>query len=262
MHRFDIHWAYTFASVAAVAGLALVGRVALTFSPKQLSRVIPLLVSLAAGALMGTAFGHLLPESVERIGNLPKLSALLAGGFFAFFVLEKLLCVGSTGRSNVFGAAVHHSKSESSSGNRPMVTNLLFGSGIHSFVDGMAIAAGYTVGTHLGIVTTVAVLFHEVPHHVGDVSILIHKGIPIVRAVALSLLAGSAAAVGALVVLLIGGDSLTVTTILLPLATANFLYIAAANLMPELRGETRLGQSLVQLFLFGGGCSLMLVLGR
>ena len=266
MHPLDIHWIYTFASVALVAGLALVGRVALTFSPKRLSRVIPLLVSLAAGALLGTAFGHLLPESVERIGNGPKLSGLLIGGVLTFFILEKLLCVWCNGAHHHHGnldlnPSALFDQHGSPAGNGPIVTNLLFGAAIHSFVDGMAIATGYTVGTHLGILTTIAVVFHEVPHHIGDVSILIHKGVPIVRAVVLSLLAGSPAAVGALIVLLVGGRSAGVTTVLLPFATANFLYIASANLVPELRHETRLRPSLVQIVLFGAGCSLMFALG-
>lgn len=266
MHPLDINWVYTFASVALVAGLAFVGRVALTFSPERLSRAIPLMVSLAAGALLGTAFGHLLPESVERIGNGPELSVLLIGGVLTFFVLEKVLCVWCNGAQHHHGdldlaLASPSAEQASPAGNRPMVTNLLFGAAIHSFVDGMAIATGYTVGTRLGAITTIAVLFHEVPHHIGDVSILIHKGIPIRRAVVLSLLAGSTAAVGALLVLLFGARSAWVTTILLPFATANFLYIATANLVPELRSETRLRPSLVQIFLFSAGCSLMLILG-
>jgi len=266
MHPLDIHWIYTFASVALVAGLALLGRVALTFSPRSLARLIPLLVSLAAGALLGTAFGHLLPESVERVGDGPKLSGLLIAGFFTFFVLEKLLCVWCDGAGHHHGdldqeLGIHSKEQGSWAGNGPMVTNLLFGAGIHSFVDGMAIATGYTVGTHLGVLTTVAIVFHEVPHHIGDVSILIHKGIPIKRAVILSLLAGSTSVVGALLVLLVGGHSTTVTALLLPFATANFLYIAAANLLPELRNEKRLRPSFVQIFLFGAGCSLMFALG-
>jgi len=266
MHPLDIHWIYTFASVALVAGLALVGRVALTFSPKRLARLLPLLVSLAAGALLGTAFGHLLPESIERIGSGPRLSGLLIGGVLTFFVLEKLICVWCNGSHHHHGDFDQNRGADagergSPAGNGPMVTNLLFGAAIHSFVDGVAIATGYTVATNLGVVTTVAVLFHEVPHHIGDVSILIHKGVPIVRAVILSLLAGSTAAVGALLVLLVGGRSAWVTTILLPFATANFLYIASANLVPELRNETRLRPSLVQILLFGAGCSLMFFLG-
>jgi len=91
MHPLDIHWVYTFGSVALVAGASFTGMVALSLSPQRLSRVIPPLVSLVAGALLGTAFGHLLPESVERVGFGRKLSGLLLASFVTFFVVEKLL---------------------------------------------------------------------------------------------------------------------------------------------------------------------------
>ena len=142
-----------------------------------------------------------------------------------------------------------------------MVTNLLFGAAVHSLIDGMAIATAYTVGTRLGVITTIAILFHKAPHHIGDVSILIHKGIPVGRAVVISLLAGASSALGALLVLLVGTQSIGVTTILLPFATANFLYIASANLMPELQHERGPRQALMQTFLFVAGCSVMFVSG-
>jgi len=269
MHPLDIHWVYTFGSVALVAGASFTGMVALSFSPKRLARVIPLMVSLAAGALLGTAFGHLLPESVERIGSGRKLSGLLLAGFVTFFVLERFLCVWCNGahtHRHHHGyldshLTIHSDGHEASAGSRPMITNLLFGAAVHSVIDGMALATAYTVGTRLGVITTIAVLFHEAPHHIGDVSILIHKGIPVVQAVVLSLLAGATAALGALLVLLVGTQSIGVTTILLPFATANFLYIASANLMPELQNERGLGQSFMQTFLFVAGCSLMFVSG-
>jgi zinc and cadmium transporter len=265
MHPLDIHWVYTFGSVALVAGISLTGMVALSLSPQRLSRLIPLLVSLAAGALLGTAFGHLLPESVERIGAGRKLSGLLLAGFIAFFVLEKGLRVWCNTdhhhHGHLYPLAAIHSHNQETAGNRPMVTNLLFGAAVHSLIDGMAIATSYTVGTHLGVITTIAVLFHEAPHHIGDVSILIHKGVPVARAVVLSLLAGATAALGALLVLLVGAQSLGITTILLPFTTANFLYIASANLMPELQNERGLGQSLLQTLLFVAGCSLLFVSG-
>jgi zinc and cadmium transporter len=111
------------------------------------------------------------------------------------------------------------------------------------------------------VITTIAVLFHEAPHHIGDVSILIHKGIPVRQAVVLSLRASAASALGALLVLSVGARSIGVTTILLPFTTANFLYIASANLMPELQNERGLRQSLMQALLFVAGCSVMFASG-
>jgi zinc and cadmium transporter len=269
MHPLDIHWIYTFASVAVVAGAAFLGMLALSFRPDRLARVVPLLVSLAAGALLGTAFGHLLPESVEQARSGRELSALLLGGFVAFFVLEKLLGVWSEGHPGVPGhnrlghhphGATHEFAPAPVDGNRPMITNLLVGAGIHSFVDGLVIATGYSTRTDLGVITTIAVLLHETPHHIGDVSILIHKGIPVTRAVFLSLMAASTAAVGALLVLLIGTKLMGMTTVLLPVTTSNFLYIAAASLMPELQHERGLRQSFAQTSLFIAGCLFMFVL--
>jgi zinc and cadmium transporter len=271
MHPLDIHWLYTFGSVALVAGASFIGMVALSLSPQRLSGLIPSLVSLAAGALLGTAFGHLLPESVERIGFGRKLSGLLLAGFVTFFVIEKLLafCLGwyfgepGSVPHHHHGELHHHrtlpSSQHASRQNRPMVTNLLIGAAIHSLVDGMAVATAYSSATHLGVITTIAVLFHEAPHHIGDVSIMIHKGIPVVQSVILSLLAASAGAIGALLVLLVGTRSDGVTAILLPFTTANFLYIASCSLIPELQQERGVRQSLAQTILFVAGCSLMFV---
>jgi zinc and cadmium transporter len=233
------------------------------------------LLSLAAGALLGTAFGHLLPESIERVGVGRKLSILLLAGFLMFFIIEKLLGVWFSGSGDTGHAHQHHhggilvaepdcapgGTKDASRVNRPMITNLLLGAAIHSLMDGMAIGTAYSTGTHLGVITTTAVLFHEAPHHIGDVSILIHKGVPVRRAVALSVLAGGTAALGGLLVLLIGTQSVGFTTVLLPFTTANFLYIAASNLMPELQHERGLRPSLAQMVLFAAGSSLMFLQG-
>jgi len=269
MHPLDIHWIYTFGSVALIAAVSFTGMVALSISPHRLSRIVPLLVSLAAGALMGTAFGHLLPESVERVGAGRELAGLLLAGFVTFFVLEKSLGVWCN-RNGEDSGHTHHGhrylrphgdflmlKATPGDGNRPMITNLLVGAAIHSLVDGMAIATGYSTGTYLGVITTIAVLFHEAPHHIGDVSILIHKGVPVVRAVLLNLMAAGTATLGALVVLLLGARLMSVTTLLLPFTTANFIYIATASLMPELQQERGLRQSLTQTALFLTGSFLM-----
>jgi len=271
MHPLDIHWIYTFGSVALIAAVSFTGMVALSVSAQRLSRIIPLLVSLAAGTLLGTAFGHLLPESIERVGAGRELAGLLLAGFVTFFVLEKFLGVwcnraGEENSPTHHHVIFHHShgdllrlKPSALNGSGPMLTNLLVGAAIHSLVDGMAIAVGYSTGTYLGVVTTTAVLFHEAPHHIGDVSILIHRGVPIVRAVMLNLMAASTSAIGALVVLLVGERLMSVTTVLLPFTTANFVYIASASLMPELHQERGLWQSLTQTILFLVGCLMMFV---
>ena len=136
MHPLDIHWVYTFGSVALISGASFTGMVALSWSPHKLARVIPPLLSLAAGALLGTAFGHLLPESIERVGVGRKLSALLLAGFLTFFVIERLLGVWLSRSGGAGGLHHHHHVPALPPGegatvkyaadvNRPMITNLL-----------------------------------------------------------------------------------------------------------------------------------------
>jgi zinc and cadmium transporter len=267
MHPLDIHWVFAFGSVALVAGASLTGMLAMSVRPGRLARIVPYLISMAAGALLGTAFGHLLPESIERLGSGRVLSALLVASFASFFILERVigLCLDGTsarsGESHEPG--LHHHAPSQVEGIRPkpgrsMIAGLLCGAAIHSFIDGMAIGTGYSAGTRLGLITTFAILLHEAPHHIGDVSVLIHHGMSIKRSVALNLMVASTSAIGALLVLLLGNQSMTWTTVLLPFTTANFIYIASASLMPELQRERNIRQSIKQIAFLVGGCLLML----
>jgi zinc and cadmium transporter len=253
MHPLDIHWAFALGSVALVSAFSFAGMLALIMSPRRLAGAVPFLISLAAGALLGTAFGHLLPESVEQIGKGRKLSSLLLAGFAGFFILEKIL-------SAWFDHDHTHEKNPSAT-NHPLVANILIGGAIHSFIDGLAIGTAYAAGTHLGIVATIAVMLHEGPHHIGDVGILIHGGIGVRRAVFLNLLASGASAAGALLVLFIGTRAESVTMAMLPFTTANFIYLGAASLVPTLHQERNVKRSILQTALFVGGAVLMLWLG-
>jgi zinc and cadmium transporter len=245
---------------------------AVSVNPKRLARVIPSLVSMAAGALLGTAFGHLLPESVERLGSGPALSALLAASFVSFFILEKAVGLYleriNPGEMKGHGRDLHAlhphgglpDDKQQTKHSHSTITGLLFGAAIHSFIDGMAMATGYSAGgTRLGLITTFAILLHEAPHHIGDVSILIHLGTSIRRSVVLNLMVGSTSAIGALLVLLLGSQSMIWTTVLLPFTTANFIYIASASLMPELQRDRDIRQSIRQILFLVLGALLMLL---
>jgi len=251
MHPLDIHWAFALGSVALVSAISFAGMLALTLSPRRLAGLIPFLVSLAAGALLGTAFGHLLPESIQQLGTGRKLTGLLLAGFAGFFVLEKIL--------NAWFDH-DHGNEEKARTNHPVVANILVGGAIHSFIDGLAIGTAYSAGTHLGVIATIAVMLHEGPHHIGDVGILIHSGIRVRRAVLLNLLASGASAAGALLVLFIGTRAESVTTAMLPFTTANFIYLSAASLVPTLHRERNLKRSVLQTGLFVGGALLMFLL--
>jgi zinc and cadmium transporter len=253
MHPLDIHWIFALASVALVSAFSFTGMLALVVSPRRLADAIPFLISLAAGVLLGTAFGHLLPESIEQLGTGRRLSTLLFAGFAGFFILEKIL-------SACFNHDHTHEECPSTT-NHPLVANILIGGAIHSCIDGLAIGTAYSAGTHLGVIATIAVLLHEGPHHIGDVGILIHGGIPVKRAVLLNLMASGASAAGALLVLFIGTRAESVTMAMLPFTTANFIYLGAASLVPTLHLERNVKRSILQTALFVGGAVLMFLLG-
>jgi zinc and cadmium transporter len=220
------------------------------------------MISLAAGALLGAAGAHLLPEAIEQLGSNPHLPALLLTGFVAFFFLEKTLSLVCDRWPGLFG---HHEHGVPHDGmpeqaNPALPTNLLFGGAIHSLVDGTAIAIAYSASVSAGIATTLAVLLHEVPHHLGDVGVLVYSGIPARKAVLLKFIATSAAIPGALIVLLPAPQGHIIAMHLLPLTAASFIYIALANLMPELRREHNLVRSAGQMAVFLGGVLLLVAL--
>jgi zinc and cadmium transporter len=273
MHPLDIHWIYSLGSAAFIAAFSFVGMVGLAWKPERLRKVIPWLISLAAGALLGTALGHLLPESIEHFGSGRKLSGLLIASFCTFFLLEKIIHVRShrNGGSGVHlhDHSLHAETTPAETTRTPMfgkpnsslTTNVLVGGAVHSFVDGMAIATAYMARTNLGVIATVAVFLHEGPHHIGDVGLLIHSHVPVRRAVLLNLIASSTSLLGAFLVLFIGSRADSFTFALLPFTTANFLYIAGSTLIPEMQQEKGLAQSIPQVALFLGGTLLMYVIG-
>jgi len=268
MHPLDIHWILSLGSVALVAAFSFAGMVGLALSPERLAKTIPWLVSLAAGALLGTAMGHLLPESIARFGAGRELSGWLLAGFCAFFILDKVITVGAH-RNHAPGIHLHdhllHPETAPPSrfGKQKgaLATNILLGGAVHSFIDGIVIATAYITRTDLGYLATAAVLLHEAPHHIGDVGILIHTGIPIRRAVRLNMLASIPSALGVLAVLFVGSHAEGFTAALVPITTANFLYIAAATLVPEMQEERGPLQSVFQVLLFVGGTLLMYAIG-
>jgi len=245
---------YTFASVLLVTAASLLGMLALALG-KRLHRALPYLVSLAAGALLAAAAAHLLPEAVQRLGAGRRFSALLVAGFLGFFLLERTLSLVFGNRLESTGSHAH-----GLAGGHTLIANILLGGAIHSLIDGVAVASAYTASASAGLATTIAVLLHEVPHHIGDVGVLIYGGLPRRRAVLFNLLATASAVLGACIVLLAGSKSEALTSALLPVTAASFFYIAVANLMPELQRERNVGRSVGQAAVLLAGAALLFAL--
>lgn len=241
-------WIQTLLSVFVVSLVSFVGAVTLAMSMERLKRALLFFVSFAAGSLLGGAVLHLLPEAFADNNDSVRLPFLILTGIVAFFALEKFL----------HWRHCHVPTSEQHP--HPVATSNLIGDAFHNTLDGMIIAGAFLVDTRLGVVTTVAVLLHEIPQEIGDFSILIHAGFSRKKALWFNFLSALSAILGAVITLIIGQESEIAHTVLVPLTIGGFIYIAAADLLPELKKEDHLGKSIAQLLAFIAGIGVMSLL--
>ena len=135
------------------------------------------------------------------------------------------------------------------------------GDGVHNFIDGVLIAASWLAGPRLGLTTTLAVLLHELPQELGDFGVLLHSGLRPRSAILLNLASASVAIVGTIATLAIGGTAATgVTDALVPVAAGGFVYIASADLIPELQHDRSLRALVLQATLIAAGIAVMALL--
>ncbi|MGH2830906.1 MAG: ZIP family metal transporter, partial [Actinomycetota bacterium] len=183
-------WAWSLGSVGVVSLLSLSGGIALMFDEERFRRMLLILVSFAAGALLGDAFLHIIPELAEGGGIDRGLSLLILAGLGAFFVIEKIL-------------HWHHAHFRSEEVIHPVAVTNIIGDGLHNFIDGALIAGAFATNTNLGLATTVAVALHEIPQEIGDLGILVHAGLSRRRALMLNLTTALTAVLGAVLALLL-----------------------------------------------------------
>jgi zinc and cadmium transporter len=180
--------------------------------------------------LIGGAFFHLLPEALTIAGAHAFPTTVF--GILLFFTLEKVL-----------SWRLYHAKQ----GNARAFTYLnLLGDSIHNFLDGALIAGAFLVSTKLGLITTALVVFHEVPHELGDFGVLIYGGFSRLQALGYNLLSALAAVVGGISTYLFSVHVHNLQAPLLAISAGGFLYVALVDLLPELHKQRRVGESLVQ----------------
>jgi zinc and cadmium transporter len=202
-------------------------------------KLLPWLVSYAVGTLLGVALLALLPEA---LGSMPpkRVFEALLGGIMLFFVLEKLVLWRHchTDDCEVHGAAA---------------SLVLIGDAFHNFVDGVMIGAAVLTSLPLGVSTAIAVATHEVPQEVGDFAVLLHAGYSRQRALLLNVLSGISALVGAALAVVLVAATPALKPYLLCVAAASFLYVAMADLIPDLHSGRIEGSAFRQLTLVGAG---------
>lgn len=240
---------WTSLSVLIVSLVSLVGILSLFFHPQRLEKILIYLVSLAAGTLLGDAFIHLLPSAFQT-GNENILSASFSvlAGILCFFILEKI----------IHWRHCHRVASEKHP--HPFSYVILFGDGLHNFIDGAIIAAGFILSFPAGLATTLAVILHEIPQEIGDFGSLVYGGFSRKKALWLNFLTALVSFLGAGIVLALNFQLENLEKFLVPFAAGGFIYIASTDLIPELHKDTRIRITLGQLLAIFVGIGLMLLI--
>ena len=225
---------YAFASVVLVSFVSFVGIFMLSLQEEKLRKYIFIFISLAVGALLGDAFIHLIPEAFSEIKDVMLASILIISGILIFFALEKFLHWH------------HHGEDKEESHIHPVGRLILFSDSIHNFMDGMIIGASFLISIPVGLATTLAVILHEIPQEIGDFTVLLHAGYTKMRALWLNFLSALLAIAGVLIVLALGKEQ-SLTLWISPIAAGGFIYIAIADLIPELHKTKELKYSILQI---------------
>ncbi len=246
--------AWTLGSVLVVSLISLVGALGLANSRLLTHRTMMFLVALAAGTLIGDAFLHLLPEATAGRPFTPVLGWSIIAGFVAMFLLEGGLRLQ---HSHVEAVDAEHHGHEHEAAIAPFGWLNLIGDGVHNLLDGIVIAAAYLIDIHVGIATTIAVAVHEIPQELGDFAVLVRSGMAPAKALLLNLASALLAVLGAGAVLVAGLSPEAIEAVAIPLVVGAFIYIAAADLVPELHHHSKGREAIIILAGFILGLLIM-----
>jgi zinc and cadmium transporter len=238
---------YALGAAGIVSLMAFAGILTMALTDKILNKILFALVGFSAGAMIGGAFFHLIPEAVEGAGgDILMIFVWIVIGFSVFFLLERFIkwrhC--HSGHCHVHSFAYMN----------------LIGDGVHNFIDGLVIVAAFLVDVKLGIVTTLTIILHEIPQEIGDFGVIVYAGISKWKALFYNFVSALMAIAGVVVGYLVSDGGVTVfSEALLPFAAGGFIYIAASDLIPELHREEKLSKALCAFALFVVGVVFMLL---
>ncbi len=239
---------YSLISVFIVSLVSLIGVLTLSIRLEKLKQILLYFVSFSAGALFGDAFIHLLPEIIKEVGFSLNVSIYLILGIVISFIMEKII---HWRHCHIHGDKTHV---------HPFAIMNLFGDGVHNFIDGLLIGGSYLASIPIGIATTLAVIFHEIPQEIGDFGVLLRGGFSTRKALFYNFIVSLTAIFGTVLALFISTKIEHITTFLIPFAAGAFIYIAGSDLIPELHKELKASKSFIQLLTFILGVLVMMSL--
>jgi zinc and cadmium transporter len=243
--------------LVTLAGGLLSVVIAATLTVSVLTRVVRDLVSLSAGVLLGTALLNVLPEAFESSAPPHSLFATLLGGLLFFFLLEKAELYRHQHHHEGDEHHHHHGFDRQQAGRGGW--SVLMGDSIHNFCDGVIIAAAFLADVRLGIVTSLAIVAHEIPQEVGDYIVLLNAGFTRRKALLYNAASGLAAVAGGVIGYFVVGPWQQLFPYLLVVASSSFIYVAVADLIPQLQHRLSWRDTAAQLAWLGGGLAIVVL---
>nr|WP_098495441.1 ZIP family metal transporter [Collimonas sp. PA-H2] len=245
--------ATTIAGVFSITAAAI-------FSFALLSKMVERMVSLSVGIMLATSLLHALPEAFESKADSHTLFAVLLGGLLAFFVLEKFAILRHSHHHEDDGHGHHHGHDKKEAGKAGWM--ILVGDGLHNFTDGILIAAAFLADPHLGLITGLAIIVHEIPQEIGDFIVLLNAGFSRTRAYVYNLICSLMAVLGGLLGYFTLERGMEWIPYVLVFASSGFIYIAVSDLMPQMQRRATLRETIPQILLIGAGVAIVLFLTR
>ena len=237
----------------------------------MMARYTPHMLSLAAGALLATAFMHLLPEAFESQASVQELFATLLVGLIFFFLLDKAelwhhghehhVSEQQDSRDPHYRSHDHHPHNHDSSSSKTGGWAILAGDSVHAFGDGILIASAFMADIRLGFVAALAVLVHEVPHHMGDLMVLRQTSNNRRAALIKVSLAGAVTALGGVIGYALVDQLYSYLPFFLIIASSSFVYVALADLIPQLQKRAALSETAAQIAWLLAGIGLVMLVG-
>jgi len=228
---------YALTATLIVSLISLIGILTLLIKKRYLNKILFFFISFSAGSLLGSAFFHLIPESLEESNSAFVFQSVIIG-FVIFFILEKIL-------------HWHHCHNNQCEEHKQILGfQNLAGDALHNFIDGLIIMAAFSVDFNLGLITTLSVITHEIPQEISDFGVLVYSGFSKKKALLYNFISALMAILGTLIGYFLIISTAQITQWLLPLTAGGFIYIAASDLIPEINKEKSLSKSLLSLLFF------------
>jgi zinc and cadmium transporter len=247
----------TYILLATLIGGLLSVAVSALVSEALLGRLVKHLVSLSAGVLLGAALLHVLPEAFESQAGAQELFLTLLAGLLFFFLLEKVELYRHSHHHEGDGHHHHHHFDAEQAGRGGY--SVLVGDSIHNFCDGVLIAAAFLADPKLGLLTALAVSLHEIPQEVGDYLVLRNAGFSRRRALLFNGLSGLAAVAGGVLGYFLFEPFEQALPYLMVVASSCFIYVAVADLIPQMQRRLPWKDTVQQVLWIGAGLGLMTV---